>query len=259
MFSKKQKDLNRASQLIQQQKYTQARTILWKYQDDPTAHDWLTKVDAILAQQKSQKTDPINKVFLYCGGIVAFVCACCMGFTALGMILPDSTSGTTEDTSDSPSIKGQAYIAGDLGSVNIRSGPATTNAIIGSLLTGTRITIWGESNGWYEIQYKGGSGWVSKSLTSLTRPQPQQNLANGQNDTNNNGNAGSNAGGGETNTNPPAVVVTEPAAAPAAPAAPAQFTCPSNCAGARAMGLSPQQAASCGLDRDHDGVACYGD
>jgi len=37
------------------------------------------------------------------------------------------------------------------------------------------------------------------------------------------------------------------------------FTCPSNCDGAKAMGLTAQQAASCPeLDRDHDGVACYG-
>lgn len=38
-----------------------------------------------------------------------------------------------------------------------------------------------------------------------------------------------------------------------------EFTCPRNCDGAVAMGLSPQQAAACGLDRDGDGVACYGD
>lgn len=37
------------------------------------------------------------------------------------------------------------------------------------------------------------------------------------------------------------------------------FTCPSNCTQARAMGLSASQAAACGLDRDGDGVACYGD
>jgi len=38
------------------------------------------------------------------------------------------------------------------------------------------------------------------------------------------------------------------------------FTCPSNCDGAVAMGLTAEQAAMCpGLDRDHDGVACYGD
>jgi len=41
---------------------------------------------------------------------------------------------------------------------------------------------------------------------------------------------------------------------------PTPFECPRNCAGARAMGLTAVQAAQCPrLDRDHDGVACYGD
>ncbi|PJF27860.1 MAG: hypothetical protein CUN53_02465 [Phototrophicales bacterium] len=35
--------------------------------------------------------------------------------------------------------------------------------------------------------------------------------------------------------------------------------CPRNCREAVAWGLSAQQAALCGLDRDGDGVACYGD
>lgn len=35
--------------------------------------------------------------------------------------------------------------------------------------------------------------------------------------------------------------------------------CPSTCAQAVAQGLSPEQSAACGLDRDQDGVACYGD
>lgn len=44
-------------------------------------------------------------------------------------------------------------------------------------------------------------------------------------------------------------------------AAPQQqtFTCPANCDEAVARGLSASQAASCGLDRDGDGVACYGE
>jgi uncharacterized protein YraI len=36
-------------------------------------------------------------------------------------------------------------------------------------------------------------------------------------------------------------------------------TCPDNCSQARAWGLTASEAAACGLDRDHDGVACYGD
>lgn len=35
--------------------------------------------------------------------------------------------------------------------------------------------------------------------------------------------------------------------------------CPSNCTQARAWGVSAYEAAACGLDRDGDGVACYGD
>lgn len=42
------------------------------------------------------------------------------------------------------------------------------------------------------------------------------------------------------------------------PSSPAQAgICPANCTEARARGLSPQQAAACGLDRDGDGQACY--
>ncbi len=52
-------------------------------------------------------------------------------------------------------------------------------------------------------------------------------------------------------------LITPTAAVRAAPRQ--SFTCPSNCDGAVAMGLSAAQAASCGLDRDGDGVACYGD
>jgi hypothetical protein len=40
---------------------------------------------------------------------------------------------------------------------------------------------------------------------------------------------------------------------------PAQNTCPRNCTEAVAWGYSAEQAAACGLDRDGDGVACYGD
>lgn len=38
-----------------------------------------------------------------------------------------------------------------------------------------------------------------------------------------------------------------------------QITCPTNCTEAVAMNITAQQAAACGLDRDGDGVACYGD
>jgi hypothetical protein len=40
---------------------------------------------------------------------------------------------------------------------------------------------------------------------------------------------------------------------------PAQNMCPRNCTEAVAWGYTAEQAAACGLDRDGDGVACYGD
>lgn len=56
----------------------------------------------------------------------------------------------------------------------------------------------------------------------------------------------------------PAPVVEQPAAV--APAAPANNVRPANCAEAVAMGLTDVQAAQWShLDRDKDGVACYGD
>ncbi len=63
-----------------------------------------------------------------------------------------------------------------------------------------------------------------------------------------------NGGTVSTPTPPPAAVSTP------IPAVQTSFVCPRNCAAAVAMGLSAQQAGTCpNLDRDHDGVACYGD
>ena len=50
----------------------------------------------------------------------------------------------------------------------------------------------------------------------------------------------------------------QPTAAPTSRRS-SSLLCPSNCDQARARGMSASAAAACGLDRDHDGVACYGD
>lgn len=302
MFSKNKRLLDRASKLIQQKNYGKARLVLWKIPDDPTARDWLAKIEVITAQERSQKNAQSRAMAIRFAGFMVFMCLCGLAIVCVSAILPDpppdpviveidarrpvpvfgvadgtGTPIATLTQGDKVEIKdkegdwtqieiqgsdirgfvqstlivtltntprptrtpgptnrprstsvpvqnasGQVYIAGAQGSVNVRSGPSTADTILGSLTTGTLVTITGESAGWYRINYKNGTGWVSKQLTSTTRPQV---------------NSGSSSG-----ANPPS-----------------QFTCPSNCAGARAMGLSPQQAASCGLDRDHDGVACYGD
>jgi hypothetical protein len=58
----------------------------------------------------------------------------------------------------------------------------------------------------------------------------------------------------------PAVTVEQPAAVVEQPAATTNSVRPANCAAAVAMGLTAEQAAQWPhLDRDKDGVACYGD
>jgi hypothetical protein len=58
----------------------------------------------------------------------------------------------------------------------------------------------------------------------------------------------------------PAVVVEQSAAVVEQPAATGNTVRPANCTEARAMGLTAEQAAQWShLDRDKDGVACYGD
>ena len=52
-------------------------------------------------------------------------------------------------------------------SLNVRSGPGTGYSRIGSLPNGASVTILGTSNGWYQISYNGGTGYVSASYVTL--------------------------------------------------------------------------------------------
>ena len=51
--------------------------------------------------------------------------------------------------------------------LNVRSGAGTGNSIIGSLKSGQSVTILGESNGWYKIQYGNTTGWVSGQYVTV--------------------------------------------------------------------------------------------
>jgi hypothetical protein len=61
-----------------------------------------------------------------------------------------------------------------------------------------------------------------------------------------------------TATARPFATVIPPVSAPNVIPAP-PITCPRNCTEAVLWGVTAEQAAACGLDRDGDGVACYGD
>lgn len=47
------------------------------------------------------------------------------------------------------------------GSLNMRTSPTTSASIITTIPKGTEVLIYDESNGWYKVEYKGKTGWVS--------------------------------------------------------------------------------------------------
>ena len=51
-------------------------------------------------------------------------------------------------------------------SLNVRNGASTSNAVIGYLTNGTKVTITGESGNWYAISSNGTEGYVSKDYVS---------------------------------------------------------------------------------------------
>ncbi len=128
-----------------------------------------------------------------------------------------------------------------ISAANLRSCPRTTTACapVDRLSVGDTITVSGSIQGetvggsfvWYVTERAGRTLYIHSSVVSKTRP------ASG-------GTSPSTGSGGQ----PSGPVV-----------GPTQFTCPRNCTEAVNMGLTAQQAAACGLDRDGDGVACYGD
>lgn len=127
--------------------------------------------------------------------------------------------------------------------INVRACPSTSCNAIGRVNQGTRLTVNGWAEGeavnsgnkvWYRVQYGGGYGFVYSGVVTDRAPVVAPTAA-------------------------PQVQQSVPSQPQ--PQQPANTTRrPKNCDEARAMGLSPQQAAQWPhLDRDKDGVACYGD
>lgn len=70
-------------------------------------------------------------------------------------------------------------------SLNIRSGPDSTFAKIGSLYNGTEVTVAKVSGDWGEITYKGVTGWISLMYVDYLDGNPLP--ASGKGDVNSNG------------------------------------------------------------------------
>jgi stage II sporulation protein D len=76
----------------------------------------------------------------------------------------DDKDGTNYKVT-SYSAKGAVSVKGSL---NVRSGPATSYSKVGTLKHKAKVTITGKSGTWYRIKYKGGAAFVKKSYIKIT-------------------------------------------------------------------------------------------
>jgi predicted double-glycine peptidase len=93
-----------------------------------------------------------------------------------------TTPAVTAPGGDAPKVE-YGYV--DVNTwLNVRKDPSTRQLAIGRLYRGEKVTIIGEQNGWYKINYKGREAWVcaryvSKSvIESDSTPEAQSNSTN---------------------------------------------------------------------------------
>lgn len=53
--------------------------------------------------------------------------------------------------------------------VNVRSGPGTDTNVVGGFSAGDVVTVTGETNGWYQVNVNGTTGYIRKDLLSSTQ------------------------------------------------------------------------------------------
>ncbi len=76
-----------------------------------------------------------------------------------------TTGGSTGGKAPETTIDKTFEVVVSASSLNVRTGPSTDYGKIGSLSNGQRVTVIGESNGWYKINYNGQEGWISAGYT----------------------------------------------------------------------------------------------
>lgn len=85
------------------------------------------------------------------------------GYVSSTYISVGSSKSTSTSTTTSTATTGHV----SSGPLNIRSGPSTGYSKIGSLATGSTVTILGTENGWYKIKTASGTGYVSSAYVTL--------------------------------------------------------------------------------------------
>ncbi|MFL1468334.1 SH3 domain-containing protein [Paraclostridium bifermentans] len=94
--------------------------------------------------------------------------------------LKDSDGGNTGGGSENPNPSNNKIVTAT--SLNVRSGPSTSNGVIGSLKQNDKVEVISESNGWSKIKFNGREGYVSSAYLKDSD--------------------GGNTGGGSENPNP---------------------------------------------------------
>ena len=83
---------------------------------------------------------------------------------SLGRSLPSVANLETTTLSNSKSI-GSGNVTTD--NLNVRSGPSSSNSLMGTLKINSTVEILGRNNNWYKIDYNGKEGYVSSSYITL--------------------------------------------------------------------------------------------
>mgnify|MGYP004617348813 CR=1 FL=1 len=79
------------------------------------------------------------------------------------------SGGTTTTVKEEPA-SGTGTVTCDV--LNVRSGPGTSNSVIGSLKRGNSVAVKAKSNGWYKVSYGSGTGWVCGDYVSVGQSSP---------------------------------------------------------------------------------------
>ena len=90
---------------------------------------------------------------------------------------PASATSSQENATLKQYGTGSVMYASD--TVNVRSGPGTDTNVIGGFVAGNSVKVIGETNGWYQVDVGGQTGYIRKDLLSATQtaaqPQTDQN------------------------------------------------------------------------------------
>jgi uncharacterized protein YgiM (DUF1202 family) len=80
-----------------------------------------------------------------------------------------SVTTLSPETVERPAVEGTPYVVRS--DVFVRSGPSKSYAQLGTVRTGTPVSVTDESGGWMQIAYSGGTGWVYQRYVSPARAE----------------------------------------------------------------------------------------